>query len=229
MAQIVFKNIGGPTRETEIWTMQCAPFINNLNKLIINNKLTLLTENNTLSFLAFTEALQRDEPNIDAYIRQKRLELRNVLPHELVENIDIRAFSADVDRFLSWLPFNLALGPSSTLRTDDPKEPANQQGRGGFEVNARCLFDCDPRLGGNKNMWTFLDRLDRFLSGRQPVDQEVVHDLCNKLTLLTQMGSVNIDKVNTPLAYNEKMWDKDRQKSTPGKLMMKLKTCPAPA
>ncbi|KAJ3076261.1 hypothetical protein HK102_005452, partial [Quaeritorhiza haematococci] len=221
--QIVFKNIGGPTRETEIWTMQCPSLIDNLNRLITSNKLTLTTESATLSFLAFTEALQRDEPNIDEYIRQKRVELGNAQPD--AQLLDIRDFSADVDRFLSWLPFNLVVGPLSNFRTDDPKEPVNQQGRGGFEVNARCLFRCDPRLGGNMKMWTFLDSLDRFLAGEQAVDDEGMKALCRSLTELTQLGRV--DKFNKPLTYDENMWEKDRQRSSGQSTMVRIKRCTA--
>ncbi|KAJ3074541.1 hypothetical protein HK102_005773 [Quaeritorhiza haematococci] len=216
--QIVFKNVGGPTRETEVWTMQCSPFINNLNKLIIHDKLRLLTESATLSFLAFTEALQRDEPNIDEYIRQKRVELGNAQPDDDPQVLEIRAFSTDVDRFLSWLPFNLFVGPKSEFRSDDPSEV--DYGRDGFDVPGRCTFHCDNRLSGG--LWEFLDSLDQYLSGRKALNDEGVQELCNKLTVLTQLGRA--DAVIKPMAYNEAKWEKDRQASTPQSTMVKVKT-----
>ncbi|KAJ3081063.1 hypothetical protein HK102_002608, partial [Quaeritorhiza haematococci] len=220
--QIVFKNIGGPTRETEIWTMQCPSFIENLNKLILHNKLTLISRDVAQSFLAFTEALQRDEPDIDAFIAPK---LGIPLPGDLAnedernrwENAkrEMRKFSADVDRFLSWLPFNIIVGPSSTLRSDDPSKV--KYGRGGFDVPARCFFLCDRRLGSHMDMWAFLDLLDSFLSGRQAANVKDTESLCRSLTILTQLS--RFDKINQPMTYNENMWDKDRQASNPQKTM----------
>ncbi|KAJ3085873.1 hypothetical protein HK102_013728 [Quaeritorhiza haematococci] len=190
--KIVFKNVGGTERQNEIWTMQCPTLLDNLNRLIISNKLSPNSDNAGAKFQAFIEALNLDTANIDDFMAAR-----------LPAGSEIRKISEDLDLIASWLPFNLFVGPTGSFRSDDPAKPANQQGRGGFEVKARCLFRCDRRIGGR--MWALLNSLDRFLSGQQAADDALMEKFCKSLTDLTQVSAPAIKA----LPYDESMWEKD--------------------